>query len=527
MMTRSGGLLIVALAFALLVPAQVDVLVNRYHAYSHAANPHETTLTSANVGAKTFGKLYRYYVDGAVYAQPLFVHGIVVDGRPRNVVYVATMNDKVYAFNAEQNGAPLWVRDFTDERAGVTPVPVSDITNSNDLNVVGNAGVEGTPVIDATAQAMYLVARTKENGRYVQRLHKLDLPSGQDQVPAVVIEAQVKGMAQDARDGLVTFDPKGGNQRTALALANGKVLIAWASHEDIRPYHGWIMAYDAKTLQQEGVLCVTANSEDGGIWQSGRGPAVDRSGALYFEVGNGGWNGTTDFGNSVIKVRAEGSRLWVDDFYTPHDYAQQNAKDADLGSSGPMLFPDKGMLLCGNKQGELFVLDPTHLGGMTEDDRGRRQVVSLKNGRLLAGPAYWEGPAGPELFVWNEAGVLEMLRFGDKELDPTVAAKGKVASHGSPGGALTVSSDGRKAGTGIVWATVGTSKSADHGNADGTVHAFDAETLEELWSSEDDAKRDRMGTLVKFVPPVVVDGRVYVVSYDNAVNVYGLLEGRR
>jgi outer membrane protein assembly factor BamB len=437
------------------------------------------------------------------------------------------MNDKVYAFDAERDSAPLWLRDFTDERAGVTPVPVSDITNSNDLNVVGNAGIEGTPVIDLAAQAMYLVARTKENGRYVQRLHKVDLGTGDDQLPAAVIEARVKGTAKDAREGFITFDPKGGNQRTALALANGSVVIAWASHEDIRPYHGWIMSYDATSLKQEGALCVTANSEDGGIWQSGRGPAVDASGALYFEVGNGGWDGKQDFGNSVIKVRAEGSRLWVDDFYTPHDYAQQNAKDADLGSSGPMLFPEKGVLLCGNKQGELFVLDPTHLGGLTEDDHGRKQAVSLKSGRLLAGPAYWDGPAGPELFVWNEAGVLEMLRFGGPLLDETVAAKGRVASHGSPGGALTVSSDGKKGGTGIVWATVGTSKSADHGNADGTVHAFNAETLEELWSSEGDAKRDRMGTLVKFVPPVVVGGRVYVVSYDNAVNVYGLLDERR
>jgi hypothetical protein len=518
--------LLSALVSSSILAAQVDVLMNRYDSYSHGANTRERILNTANVNGKNFGKLYRYYVDGAVYAQPLYVHNVAMGrGEPLNVLIVATMNDKVYAFDAGHSGPPLWLRDFTDERSSVTPVPVSDITNSNDLNIVGNAGVEGTPVINLATQSMYLVARTKENGRYVQRLHKLDLRDGTDQVPAAEIEARVNGSAKDARDGFVYFDPKAGNQRAALALVNGKVIIAWASHEDIRPYHGWIMAYDGGSLKQTGALCITANSEDGGIWQSGRGPAVDASGALYFEVGNGGWDGKSDFGNSVIKVRADESHIWVEDFYTPHDYARQNETDADLGSSGPLLFPEKGVLICGNKQGELLLLNPAHLGGMTDRDSGLAQVVGLRTGRVLAGPALWEGPMGPSLFVWNEAGVLEMLRFKGESLDATVAAKGTVASHGSPGGAVTVSSDGARASSGVVWATVGTSKSADHGNADGTLYAFNAETLAELWNSEVNAPRDRMGTLVKFVPPVVVDGKVYVASYDNAVNVYGLMGG--
>ncbi len=517
------GMLLLVIAFCSGLRAQVDVLMNRYDQAALGANTHETTLTQANVNGKSFGRLFRYYVDGAVYAQPLFVHQVTIAGQPRNVLYVATMNDKVYAFDGERKGPPLWLRDFADERAGITPVPVSDITNSNDLNVVGNAGIEGTPVIDLAAQSMYLVARTKENDSYVQRLHKLDLRTGVDQAAPVVIEARVPGSAQDAKDGYVSFDPKGGNQRPALALVNGQVVIAWASHEDIRPYHGWIMAYDAGDLKQTGVLCITPNSQDGGIWQSGRGPAVDASGALFYEIGNGSWDGKREFGNSVIKVRVDNKHLWVDDFYTPHDYAHQNETDADLGSSGPMLLADKGVVLCGNKQGELFLLDPMHLGGMTQEDRGIQQAVQLRSGRVLAGPSYWDGPQGGVVYLWNEAGVIEMLHFSGKLIDTKVAAKGRVGSRGSPGGALTVSSDGAKAGTGIVWATVGTNKSADHGNADGTLHAFNAETLDDLWNSEGNARRDRMGTLVKFVPPLVVDGKVYVASYDNAVNVYGLI----
>jgi len=508
------------------IDVQVDVLSNRYGPNSQGANTQEHEL-NAGINGKTFGKLYSYYVDGGVYAQPLFVHNVAIDKYgSRNIVIVVTMNDKIYAFDAAQNAPPLWVRDLTDESAGVTPVPVSDITGSNDLNIVGNAGIEGTPVIDLAGQSMYLVARTKENGQYIQRLHKLDIRTGQDQTPATLIEAQVAGSAKDARDGFVHFDPKSGNQRPALALANGSVVIAWASHEDIRPYHGWIMAYDAKSLKQIGALCITPDAADGGIWQSGRGPAIDPTGALYYEVGNGGWDGKRNFGNSVIKVRADATHLWVDDDYTPHDFAHQNATDADLGSSGPMLLPEDDILICGNKQGALFLLNSNHLGNLTKNDAGLLQQVDLKSGRVLAGPSYWNGPHGARIFVWNEAGFLEMLRYGKKRLDPMVIAKARVASHGSPGGAVTVSSDGSKPGTGVVWATIGLG-SADHGNTQGVLYAFNAETLQLLWNSETHAARDRLGTLVKFVPPVVADGKVYVPNYDNAVNVYGLLGPER
>jgi outer membrane protein assembly factor BamB len=514
--------LFLALLLAGNINALIDVLTNRYNQFSQGANTQERELTAA-ITTKTFGKLYSYYVDGALYAQPLLVHNVATEKYgPRNVVFVATMNDKVYAFDAAQNVPPLWVRDLTDESAGVTPVPVSDITGSNDLNIVGNAGIEGTPVIDLAGQSLFLVARTKENGRYIQRLHKLDIRSGQDQTPPTLIEAHVPGSANDARAGFVHFDPKIGNQRPALALVNGSVIIAWASHEDLRPYHGWIMAYDAQSLKQIAALCMTPDSADGGIWQSGRGPAIDESGALYYEVGNGGWDGKRNFGNSVIKVRVDSTHLWVDDDYTPHDYMHQNSTDGDLGSSGPMLFPEDGILVCGNKQGALFLLNSSHLGGLTKTDAGILQQVDLKSGRVLAGPSYWKGPRGARLFVWNEAGFLEELRYGDKRLNPLVILKGRVASHGSPGGAVTVSSNGAKPGTGIVWATVGVG-SADHGNTQGVLYAFNAETLQLLWKSETNAARDRLGTLVKFVPPLVADGKVYVPNYDNAVNVYGLL----
>ncbi|HWB83951.1 MAG TPA: hypothetical protein VG675_07405 [Bryobacteraceae bacterium] len=504
--------------------AQVNVLMNRYDRFMTGANTHETALNASNVKAESFGKLYSYYIDGPAYAQPLYVSGVRIPKRgTHNVLYVATMNDKVYAFDAEKSGPPLWMRDLTNERLGVTPVPITDITNNNGLNVVGNVGIESTPVIDLAANAIYVLARTRENTKYVQRLHKLDLRDGRDLVPPAVIEAAVKSTAKDAVDGVLHFDPKAGNQRTALALVDGMIVIAWASHEDIQPYHGWIMAYDAAKLKQTAALCMSPDGVEGGIWQSGRGPAVDSSGVIYYEVGNGTWDGKRNFGNSLLKLRVHGGALEVEDYFTPHDYERLNVRDADLGSTGPLLIPNTNALIGGSKMGALYLFDTENLRHLTPDDTGIRQTVAVNGGRVLAGPAFWDGPDGPVLYLWCEADFLKGFRFNGHLLDPVPFAKGSISSHGSPGGALTVSANGKQAPSGVVWAALTNGRSADHGNAAGVLRAFSAGTLEEIWNSEQQPKRDRLGTLVKFVPPTVAAGRVYVPNYDNAVNVYGLL----
>jgi len=510
--------IILLFAAALTLFAQPGVFVNRYDSATTGANLHETVLTPQAVKAG-FGKLYSYYVDGAVFAQPLYAAAVSIAGQgTRNVLFVATANDRVYAFDADRAGAPLWMRNLTDEMAGVTPVPVTDITNNNDLNVVGNVGIIGTPVIDPAMRALFLVARTRENGKHFQRLYKLALGTGQDMVPPTVIEASVKGAAKDAIDGSLHFDPKGGNQRPGLVLVDGNVIIAWASHEDIRPYHGWVMAYSASTLKQTAVFCVSPDGTEGGIWQSGRGPAVDASGAIYFETGNGSVDGKRDFGTSLIKLVLRGSVLTVDDYFTPQDFAALNARDADLGSTGPMLIPGTNFLVGGSKKGYLYLFDARKLGRLTPDDSGVLQKIENNGGRLLAGPAYWNG----NVYIWCEADFLKSYRFDGARLSEQPAAKGNVGSRGSPGGALTVSADGGKAGSGIVWGTLTINRSADHGNAPGVLRAYHAETLEELWHSEQQPKRDRLGTLVKFTPPTVINGKVYVPNYDNAVNVYGL-----
>ncbi len=488
--------------------------MNRYDPEVTGSNPHESVLNPGNVNVAGFGKLYTYYVDGAVYAQPLYRNGLL---------YVATMNDKVYAFDAAKPGPPRWMRDLTDEPAGITPVPVADITNRNDLNVVGNAGVMGTPVIDESHNALFLVARTKENGRYVQRLHRLDLNTGKDQLPAAVIAASVKSASPDAVHGELHFDPRAGNQRPALMIAKGSLIIAWASHEDIQPYHGWVIGYDTSTLRQTGAWCVTPDGPEGGIWQSGRGHAVDSSGDIYYETGNGAWDGSRNFGTSVVRLSLGPAGFTVADYFTPHDWEALNERDVDLGSTGPLLIPGTDLLLGGNKRGVFFLLDRRNLGKLTPDDRGVLQAVEVNGGRHLGGPAYWNSPDGPTIYIWSEVDFLKAYRFDGARLAATPFAKGSAPSKASPGGSLTVSSDGRKPHTGIVWGAITTGRSADHGNAAGVLYAFDAETLRELWNSEAKPKRDRLGTLVKFVPPTVIDGRVYIPNYDNAVAVYGIL----
>lgn len=514
----------IALIAAIAAAAPVDVLCSRYDRFPTGTNALESTLNAKNVNASAFGKLYNYFVNGSVYAQPLFVGGQQIGGRgARNVLYVATMNDRVYAFDADKPSPPLWMRDFTDELAGITPVPIVDITRNNNLNIVGNVGIEGTPVIDLTSNSLYLVARTKEDGEYFQRLHRLSLRDGSDQVPPANIKASVPGSASDAINGLVQFDPKAGNQRPALALISGQVVIAWASHEDLRPYHGWIMSYDARTLKQTGALCTTPDTSDGGIWQSGRGPAVDASGAAYFEVGNGGWDGKRNFGNSVIKLRLSANGIAVEDYFTPHNYADLNARDSDVGSSGPLLVPNTTILICGNKLGQFLVFNANDLGHLTPDDAGIRQTLALNGGRIMAGPSYWIGPSGPTLFEWSETDFPKAFRFDGQRLDTTPFVKGSVGSHAPPGAAIMVSSDASKRESGILWAATTNGQSADHGSAPGVLYAFDAENLEEIWNSDMNANRDRLGTFAKFVPPLIENGKVYIPNFDDSVIVYGLL----
>jgi PQQ-like domain len=522
--TRVFQILVFGLFTLLPCRAQVNILTNRYDSARTAANLSETVLNSTNVNVNQFGKLYTIPVDGAVYAQPLYVSNLAIPKNgTHNVLYVATMNDKVYAFDASTNAA-LWTRNFTKPSAGVTAVPIVNIVGSNSLNIIGNVGVESTPVIDSSTATMYLIARTLENGTYVQRLHALNITSGAEKFGGpVVIQGSVAGTGYDNVNGTITFDPKMENQRSSLALINGRVLIAWGSHEDIDHYHGWVMAYNAANLQQTAVFCVTPDGQRGGIWQGSRAPVIDGQGNVYYETGNGDWEGTREFGDSVIKFNPGTNGLSVLDYFTPSDYSYLETQDVDLGSTGSMLIPNTSVLVSGGKESILYLLNLASMGHEMAGNTQILQSVALNGGEMKPGPAYWNSPAGGLVYIWAQNDVLRAFHFNGSTLDTPAYASGAVHSPGSPGGTLSVSANGQASGSGIVWAQLSTTQNDDHGLAAGILRAYNAQTLQEIWNTEQLPTRDRLGTLVKFVPPLVANGKLYAATYDNALAVYGLL----
>lgn len=193
----------------------------------------------------------------SVYAQPLYVPNLNIAGGTHNVLFIETMNDQLYALDADSN-TQFWHLDLTNIGAGITAVPIADIVGVNSLNIVGNVGIESTPQIDLSTNTLYFVARSKENGQYFQRLHAIDIVTQVEKFGGpVTISGSVSGTCAGSVNGVLTFDPLIENQRSSLALAGGQIFLAWGSHEDFFHYHGWVMTYDAATLQQKSIFCAT------------------------------------------------------------------------------------------------------------------------------------------------------------------------------------------------------------------------------------------------------------------------------
>jgi hypothetical protein len=522
--------------------AQINITTQRYDNSRTGANLNETVLTTSNVNSAQFGKLYSYVVDGSVQASPLYVSNLAIPGRgSRNVLFVVTMNDVVYAFDANSaatNGGILWKVDFRNPSAGVTPIPIVDIVNNNSLNIVGNVGIESTPVLDLSSNTMYLVARTKEVSgaitRYVARLHALDITTGSEKFGGpVIIQGSVPGNGEGSVGGTLTFDPLIHNQRSSLALANGLVVFSWASHEDQWAWHGWVFAYNAATLQQSSIFCVTPNGQNGGIWMSGRAPAVDSAGNLYYASGNGDWDGVSSFGDSIMKIATTGGTLSLVDYFTPDDYAVLQTSDLDLGSSGPLLIPGTSLLIHGGKEPIFFVMSTSNLG---HEKAGNNQIVqhfSVTGRNIHSGPVFWNRTtdSGPTLYVWPENTTLQAFQFTGTSFNTTPISQSTiVAPTGHSAGVLTLSANGSTSGSGIVWSSMPINEDADHGVHSGVLRAFDANNLAtELWDSEINSSRDALGIWPKFSAPTVANGRVYMAAFPSdgvsagAISVYGLL----
>jgi hypothetical protein len=407
------------------------------------ANLNETVLNTANVNVNQFGRLFSYTVDADIYAQPLYVPGVNIPGKgTHNVVYVATQNDSVFAFDADSNAGSnaqaLWQVNFTNAAAGITPVPVADVASPSSGNIrrPGPIGIMGTPVIDLSTGTMYLVARTKENSAYFQRLHALDIATGAEKFGGpIAIQATVSGN---------TFNPRIQNQRPGLVLDHGVVYIAWSSHDDSGSYHGWVMGYQASNLQQTGVFNVTPNGTQGGIWQSGQPPAVDANGNLYLMTGNGTFTmatGGRDVSQSFIKLRSFDLALL--DWFAQCDVDTWNNADEDLNSAGVLLIPNTSRLVGGGKQGRFFLLDTSNLGQIQQyrapnctNPQIPQSFQASSGGHIHGSPVYYASPTrGPLTYVWAEADFLKAFAFNGSTFNATpVTQSSFTAAPGMPGG---------------------------------------------------------------------------------------------
>ena len=489
---------------------------------------HETVLRPANVNEAGFGKLFVIHVDGKVDAQPLIVLRLAIPARGiHNVLFIATENDSVYAFDAG-TGAGLWhVRLL---KPGETP---SDPRNCS--QVIPEIGITSTPVIDPKSGAhgsIYTVAMSKDRvGQYFQRMHALDLTTGREEFGGPVdIQADYPGRGAGSRNGEQVFDPKQYEERAGLLLLNHVVYLAWASHCDIDPYTGWVMGYDERSLRQTSVLDFTPNGSEGSVWQSGAGMGADAEGNIYFLAANGtfdtrlnakGLPSRGDYGNAFLKLSTADGLLRVADYFAMANVVHENQTDEDLGSGGALVLPDlkdaKGrvwhLAVGAGKDRNIYLVNRDHMGKFSPRNNGSiyQELPAALGGQEFAMPAYFEG----KLYYGAVNDHLRAFGFKQARLSPQPVSKA-VAEFVYPGATPAISSNG--AIDGIVWA-------AENGDP-AILHAYGANNLaHELYNSNQAGKRDHFGTGNKFITPVIANGKVYVGTTDG-VGVFGLLPHR-
>jgi hypothetical protein len=498
----------------------VNVLTYHNDVARTGQNLSESTLTTANVKSASFGLVGNLSVDAGVDAEPLYVSNLTLAGGVRNVVYVVTENDSVYAFDAD-TFAQLWHVSVLGANE-----TASDNRGCNQVSPI--IGITSTPVIDLSAGThgeIFLVAMSLDSsGNYHQRLHALDLTTG----------AEISGSPTTIQatfpmtSGTTTFDSKQYKERAALLLLNGVIYTTWASHCDDGPYTGWIMAYNETTLQQSSVLNVTPNGGDGAIWMAGDGPAADSSGNIYFLDGNGTFDDTLnsngfpergDFGNGFIKLSTAGNSLSVADYFTMFNTDAESNEDQDLGSGGEMLLPDVQdtqsntwhLAVGAGKDGHIYVVNRDLMGKFnTSNDSAIYQEID-SNG---LGGGVWSVPAYFNNVVYYGAVGDHLRAFSIANAKLATPASSLTAeSFGYPGTTPSISANGNSAG--IVWAV--------ENNGGGVLHAYDATNLgTELYNSNQAANsRDHFADN-KFITPMIANGKVYVGT-PNSVAVFGLL----
>ena len=493
-------------------------------------NSQETALTLTNLNGAQFGKLFRCPVDGQIYAQPLYVSNVAIPNLgTHNVVYVATEHDSVYAFDGDATSCQvLWQVSFIDPAAGVTTVPASDLGLQQDI--VPEIGITGTPVIDPATATLYVVAKTKEDLVYVQRVHALDLTTGAEKFGApVVIQAKVSGTGDGTQSGAISFDALTENQRSALTLASGNVYIAFDSYEDTDPVHGWLFAYNSGDLTQAPVAVFnsTPNGSRGGIGESGAAPSSDGNGNIFVATSDGTRQTTSDYPETLLRLQTNsGSGFTVaDSFAPPNPPLQPPFTNGVLllpTSAGSAAHPN--LAIAGSQAGSLYLLDRDNL---TKD--GALQTLCL-GGSIMGTPAYWANagtnPPTPTVYVAAAGGTLQAFPLANGSFSlascpssPTPSSQSRETFN-AYGASPVISSNGNS--NGIVWALDNSGYAGAGTSLPAILHAYDATNLtKELYSSPA-SDTGAAGLAVKFAVPTIANGKVYVGT-QSELSVFGLL----
>jgi len=549
--------------------SNVSVLQYRNDSGNTGQNLLETTLTPSDVNPTDFGEFYQYPVDGYVYAQPLYMANLAIPGQgTHNVVFVVTEHDSVYAFDADggvgPDGSPLWHDSFIDPAAGITTLDQTDVFGVSDI--VPEVGITATPVIDPASGALYVVTKTKdmEGGveHIVQQLHALSVATGAEMFggPVTIADTTVNpdgsytynsgpsvaGTGDGSINGVLSFNALSQNERAALVLNGGLVYLSYSSHGDSYPNHGWILGYNAQTLQPTAVFCATPNGSDGTIWGAGEGLAVDSQGNMYFVTGNGTFDTTLvpgtndpsidfpsegDYGDSVVKIAVDptstpsnpdinGWGLQVLDYFTPSDQQSLDDNDTDYGSGGPLLLPATAtgpqVLLTAGKEGTIYVID-TDTGQMGEFNANSNNVyqeIQGQIGGMWGSPVYFNG----SVYYGSVGDNIEAFQLQANNMLSTSPTSTSPESFGYPGPNPEISADGSS--DGILWAIDDTAYGSQ---GPGVLYAYDAANLgNELYNSSDAGARDQSAGAVKFTVPTIAGGMVYVGG-EYALNIYGLI----
>jgi hypothetical protein len=531
---------ILVLLPAFIMNAQKSVLTQHNDLNRTGWYDNETILNKNNVRQGSFGKIFVRPVDDQIYAQPLVKVNLTSPPfGEKNIVFVATVNYTIYAFDADSGAVctAYW-------QVNLTPVQ-SRVINKNDEtgacggfynDFSGNMGIVGTPVIDSATNTMYVVARSIDiNGSAnsaKQYLHALDITTGAERTGSpVLIAATISGSGDGSSGGTVSFNALHQNQRSGLLLLNGVIYIAWSSHCDWGPYHGWLMGYDKTSLQQKYVYNSTPDGYNGGIWMSGGGPSADSAGNIYLAVGNGsvGKNGnpsdTRNRSETALKLSPSGNGFSIQSFFTPRNYETLEGADLDFGVTQLMLIPGTKRAIVGVKDGHIYLLDRDNLGGYSSVADNVAQTIDLgSNSFLRSAMSYFKG-SKKYIYSWSENSLLRAYPYNAIsnliDLNNTVVS-GLQGPTGNSGAMLSVSSNGSIDSTGILWASYAANGDANQSVRPGILRASDAtDVTKELWNSSMHPN-DNPGNYAKFNCPTIANGKVYLGTFSNQLIVYGL-----